>query len=336
MLNTDAPPPTTPLAGIELSNKLYNCTECSSLIEIISINEDNNIIEFKCLDKNKSHGTLIMPIKDYINKMCKYKNEKTNDDICILHNSEYISYCHDCNIHLCKNCLKDRTHINHYKNNIIEIEPIKEELEIIENIIKDYKNKIENLLIEKKNTIKCLENKLRIEKRIQNAKTNEKSKMYKNKQKNELKENNNRYKYDVEQITKRYENEIRQRKIKYQTDYYRINNKYKLLYERECIVNKFRLEKLDKKFKEKINNFQFDIKIENINNINIINELVYNTYKRYRNNYYNSININNILINYSKNDYINNNIMKKTLKNKYEDILPLILQKRNEDNSINI
>ena len=49
---TDAHPPMTP----ELNDELYyNCSECSSLIEIISINEDNNTIEFNCLNKEKNH-----------------------------------------------------------------------------------------------------------------------------------------------------------------------------------------------------------------------------------------------------------------------------------------
>ena len=30
----------------------YNCTECSSLIEILSIDENKNIIEFKCINKD--------------------------------------------------------------------------------------------------------------------------------------------------------------------------------------------------------------------------------------------------------------------------------------------
>ena len=36
---------------ISQTSLYYNCSECSSLIEIISINDDNNIIEFKCLNR---------------------------------------------------------------------------------------------------------------------------------------------------------------------------------------------------------------------------------------------------------------------------------------------
>ena len=61
--NSDAPPPTPETNEVELSEIYYNCTECSSLIEILSINENNNIIEFKCLNKEKNHDTKIMALK---------------------------------------------------------------------------------------------------------------------------------------------------------------------------------------------------------------------------------------------------------------------------------
>ena len=54
--STDAPPPTPKNSEIELKNIYYNCTDCSSLIDIISINDDNNTIEFKCLNKENNHG----------------------------------------------------------------------------------------------------------------------------------------------------------------------------------------------------------------------------------------------------------------------------------------
>ena len=120
---TDSPPP--PLTpndiNIELEQNYYNCTECSSLIEIISISED--IIEFVCLNKENNHGKKIMSLKEYCEKMIRFNNKKVNGDICDIHkkyNNKYVSYCFDCNIHLCKECLKTRNHINHRKNNIIE------------------------------------------------------------------------------------------------------------------------------------------------------------------------------------------------------------------------
>ena len=51
----DAPPTVKIPYNVDINNCCYNCTECFSLIEILSINEDNNIIEFKFLNKDNPH-----------------------------------------------------------------------------------------------------------------------------------------------------------------------------------------------------------------------------------------------------------------------------------------
>ena len=134
---------------------LYNCTECSSSIEILNCQDD--IIEFKCLNNHKRK----MLIKEYINKMKVYNNKNINDDICIKHNKKYIIYCIDCNLNLCEECLKLRNHINHAKNHIIEIQPNKKELTIIKNIINYYNNKIDYLENKKLNKEHNLNNKIK-------------------------------------------------------------------------------------------------------------------------------------------------------------------------------
>ena len=48
-------------------NQSYSCTECSSLIEITSLDEINNILSFKC----PTHGTKTMTIKEYLEDMKK-------------------------------------------------------------------------------------------------------------------------------------------------------------------------------------------------------------------------------------------------------------------------
>ena len=118
--------------SLKLNEIYYNCTECSSPIEILSINEKDNIIEFECI--NNKHKKNIS-IKEYIDKMKQFNVKKINNDICIEHNKQYECICLECNKHLCKECLKTRKHINHQKINIIEIQPNKEELKIIDNII---------------------------------------------------------------------------------------------------------------------------------------------------------------------------------------------------------
>ena len=127
--------------GPELNEIHYNCSECSSHIEILSIK--NDMIEFKCLNKNKNHQK-ILPIKEYINDMKQFNNKDINNDICIIHNKKNESYCLDCNIHLCNDCLKLRDHFNHNKNNIVEVKPNKNELNILEDIINYYDNEVDN------------------------------------------------------------------------------------------------------------------------------------------------------------------------------------------------
>ena len=137
---------------LRLNNIYFNCSECPSTIEILSLNEQE--IEFKC--NNKHH--VKTPISDYINKMKKYNTLKLNYNICNMHNKEYSSYCFDCNIHLCKDCIKSREHSYHYKIYLFEIIPTNKVLNDFENLINENKNFIINLNNEK--IIK--ENKLKI------------------------------------------------------------------------------------------------------------------------------------------------------------------------------
>ena len=134
-----------------------------------------------------------MTIKEYFEKMEKNKNIKINEDICKEHikckNNKFVSYCFDCNCHLCEECLKTRAHICHNKNNIIEIKPIKEELSIVEEVIKYYKNKIENLKNKKINKIKELNNYLDIEIISENKKIKNKIEINNNNKAKELKLN---------------------------------------------------------------------------------------------------------------------------------------------------
>ena len=330
----DAPP-----AIIQVNNKeiYYNCSECSSLIEIISINENKNIIEFKCLNKESNHPkNIIMPLKEYLEKMKKYNNRKLNCEECEIHkkNNKYVSYCFNCNRHLCEECLKTRIHINHIKNNIIEIKPMNEELDIIKEVINYYKNNIKHLIKEKENKINELNKALNKNKKSENEKIEEKIKNNEKRREEELKSNNDKYLEDINNIIKRYKEEINIRKMKYINDNNKISNKYRLINGKDYTIHKFRINELDKIFNEEIKNLKYNEKIDNINNIKTINEIIYNTYKIYNNNYYNAININSILLSYIKNEYIKNKIMKSILNNKYEEIYEIIQRKMKDDNNM--
>ena len=317
----------------------YNCTECSSSIEILSVNEKSGIIEFRCLN-NKSHGTKIMPIKEYFESMIKYKNSKFNEDKCSIHssckNNSYITYCFDCNRNLCKECLRSRIHINHNKNNIIEIQPIEEELNVIEEVIKYYENKIEKLVAEKMNKIEDLKKSLKEKKNIENNRIKKKIVENNNNEVIELLSSKNKFIADIKEIKKKYENEIRKRKIKYESEKNEIRNRYKFISEKDTIIHKSNLEKMEKKFIEVVKNLKYDKQIENTDYALKINQVVYNAYNNYNDNYYNSININNLLLSNCKDDYIKNKLMKKLLKDKYNEILELILTKKKEDMNVNV
>ena len=91
------------------------------------------------------------------------------------------------------------------------------------------------------------------------------------------------------------------------------------------------IEKLDKKYKNEINKYEFEKRIEDYDKILRINKIVYNSYNKYNNNYFNSVNINSLLIYYINNQNINDNIIKIKLKDKYDEITNIIKQKRNEE-----
>ena len=176
----DAPP-------LDIKNCLYNCSECSSNIEITSLDENN--IEFTC---NNNHN-LKIEIKEYLKSMKQYNNIKLNDDKCDELKKEYLSYCFDCNIHLCKDCLKKGKHRYHYKINIIEIIPEDEILDKTRDFIQNNKIKINKLKQDKIKTEKILNNILNKNiKKIKKIKNKYKGNNNK-KEKDELKVNNKEY-----------------------------------------------------------------------------------------------------------------------------------------------
>ena len=88
------------------------------------------------------------------------------------------------------------------------------------------------------------------------------------------------------------------------------------------------------KYDKKIKRYNYDENIANINSLKRLIEIIFNTYNIYNNNYYNSVNINNLLLYYIKSDYINNKIVKIKLKDKYEEISDIIKQKKIGDKKL--
>ena len=79
---------------LNIKEMYYNCTECSSPIEVLYINEKKNIVEFKCTKNNHVKKILI---KEFIEKMKKFNDKKINDDLCTEdnHNNKYEFFCLD-------------------------------------------------------------------------------------------------------------------------------------------------------------------------------------------------------------------------------------------------
>ena len=183
-------------------NCLYNCSECSSNIEIISLDENN--IEFIC---NNKHNIKI-EIKEYLNKMKQYNKIKLNDDKCDVHKKEYLSYCFDCNNHLCKDCLKTGNHKYHYKINIIEILPEDEILDKIRSLIQKNIIKINKLKKDKEEDFKG-------EKNVDNKNTEDKNKEEKNKkEKNKIKDDENNKETKKDEKKKKGDKKKKEEKMK--------------------------------------------------------------------------------------------------------------------------
>ena len=91
-----------------------------------------------------------------------------------------------------------------------------------------------------------------------------------------------------------------------------------------------KIYELNQKYNEEIERLGYAKKIENLNSIVKFNEIVYYTYLFYNQNYYNCINLNNLLINYYKNENIKNNIIKRILKDDYDKVTKLILEREGE------
>ena len=308
----------------------YCCTKCLSLIKILSIKENKNIIEFECSNENNNHKVSIT-IEDYLKNRLKIKNNLYGNevDLCKEHKEINKAYCFDCYKHLCEKCLCEGNHIDHSKINIIEIQPIQEELKIMEKIIDYYDDKIEQLqktYISKSKKIKDLK---KDQKKKINKIKNKKLKEIEDTKKKELKEAKEKYLMDIRIIKEKFEKDLKKLKNDYEVKTNKINNKYKLIKEKMDYIIIKRLVLFENKLKEKINTYELYKKdIENLTNLNTLNKLVYNTYNNHTNNAFNAINVNYFIKHYYEtNDYIKNNIILKILNNNFNNKIKIIYRR---------
>ena len=142
------------------------------------------------------------------------------------------------------------------------------------------------------------------------------------KEKNDLKIKENKIKMDEELKLKNgeYLSNKQNKKDNYDIEINEIRNKYKAIDDINKNIYEKELSKLNDKYKRKIKRYNYDESIENLDNIKRLNEIIYNAYKIHNNNYYNSLNINNILISILNNKtYINDD----DLYNEYENIIKI-------------
>ena len=326
----------------ELKNNNFTiCPDCGSSIEMLSINE--NKIEYRCLNEKKKHTKetkFTKTIEEYLKDIIKNKDNKFDEikDKCHLENhslNNYVSYCLDCRCHLCEECLKSKEHINHRKSNMIEIQPIEEEVKLIKVVIDDLRKEKENLENKEKEKTeeidKSLAKEIAEEENIYERKKNDNQK----KEDEEKKENENKYLSDVESIKKEYEEKLKIRKNQYFEDNEKIIAKFKLIYEKLKAEFELKKKKLNENCDLTKQNLGFMEKIKINESMLALNEIIYNTYDNYKNNYYNSMTINNLLLYYNNNTDINNK-MKEILGNKYDKIINIRKKKFNEDIQIQL
>ena len=113
------------------------CLKCK---KFYNINFENNFINFEC-GRNKINNC---PVEDFISKYITSDKEEVEKNIyCKTHQKKYITYCIDCHLDLCEDCLKE-TKIFNKINIFIQKHETHSKIELEESINKEVKN-IESL-----------------------------------------------------------------------------------------------------------------------------------------------------------------------------------------------
>ena len=341
-------------------NESYVCTECSSFIEITSLDDINNIISFNC----PSHGAKTMTIKDYLEKMkkntflysaCSSCKKKQNE----INNNEIFNYCTNCKIIICNKCIinHDRKHyiIKNNKNlTICPLHPNNNNLSycldcnchICKECIKHRKHmehkkrniqEIEpsddeiNSLLKLIKTYKDKINSSQIEKNNQlleiEKKFNEEKKKEKEDYKNSVDKTKKKLENELNESETNYKNEINQIKIKYEKE----SNERKIIFENNNKSIKKKYENIEAFNKEKFNkkNEILEKKFENEK------KRIENAFKAKIDNFKELLKINDIIYNTyntSKENYFHNINIINLLVNYYKKGNNIMKEmKNNED-----
>ena len=302
------------------SNNYYlfnKCLICNNTQKEIKYNEMfkycttcQNIFCSKCANNHSLQNNSHIMI---------YNREKNVK--CLKHpNQLNIGYCLKCKRGICNSCLKNREHLNHKKNILKEITPEVEELNYLTNKIDEYKNKNHKIEKEKKNLLLQLKEKIKEIKKSMNDDFQKENQKLKNELNYNLEQNKKKYMNDINIIKKQYENILKLRKSKYNIQSKKIMYNYHKYYKDLEIFFRNKINKFSIGINHKINYYTqiYDEKIKKYKDLIEINELIYNSFNIYKEDYYNNLNVINIIKNYKEkiikdeeinnsNDNINNN-----------------------------
>ena len=256
---------------------------------------------------------------------------------CLLHPKEKnLAFCLKCNIHICKECMKSQKHINHNKINIIEISVTNEIKNMLNDIINIYKGRIVTLTKEKE----------KMEAELYNRKESDKKKIEKQK-KDQIEKIQKILKKELEENEKILNDNLYKLKLKYENDIKLCKNNFKI--SNENIIKKYgklniyvnkkfneELTNLEKDYNNKVNNLEYNKKINNNKNLLSINQILKNTQENYQDNYYYNHNVYNIIFRYyeSKDKIIKQLLRQKVNTNIYNELYDIEKEKQKYKNFI--
>ena len=235
----------------------------------------NKIICIECtLIHDKSHK--LINLNDYNNKCVEHFNQK------------YTSFCYNCDKNICNECKKTKIHKDHKKNDFIEIEPTKNDIEQINNFSSKFRKSFNSLKISGKKEIEELENNkknlLQIIQLIFNKQYNK-----------NLKEAENNFNYNLE-VYERKKNIL---DVKYKEDLNKLNEEFKKINLQNELEKNKRLESCKKSYLEKkdIIESNYNLQInkclkynrelkKKYNDIIRLNEIIINSYYNNKNQYH--------------------------------------------------
>ena len=181
---------------------------------------------------------------------------------CLLHPKEKnISFCLKCNIHICKECMKSKKHINHSKINIIEILITDEVKNMLNDIINIYEERITQFKKEKeKNEIILFDEKIANKEKKEKEK-NDKIKEIQKELKKELEKNKKLLNDSLNKLKLEYENNVKLCKNNFNISNDNIRRKYERL--NIYYIKKFNKEhySIEKEYNNNISNLECNKKI---------------------------------------------------------------------------